>query len=153
MRQANTRILRLLLPILTGLPMVVGSVAYADDVASEASTTEAYTNQVLLTDFTKPDLNARWFVRNDNVMGGRSLGQMSIDAGIMTMTGRINTNGGGFTSVMMDVTKSSNQNETTLPTFKGARGLQLQIRASDTPVHRPWRLRVRDDEPRRRGIN
>jgi hypothetical protein len=136
-----------MLAMLTGLP------ALGHTTLQEKENATA----VLLTDFTEPALNARWFARNDNVMGGRSIGQLSIDsadAGVMTMTGRINTNGGGFTSVMMDLSQSNRQSEEiNLPDLSGVIGVRLQVRASADPVHRPWRLRVRDDVPRQRGIN
>ena len=67
----------------------------------------------LLTDFTDADHNAGWRVVNDNVMGGRSIGELSFQTpegagmsagageGSMTFEGYINTNGGGFASVRL----------------------------------------------------
>ncbi|MEO1718158.1 MAG: CIA30 family protein, partial [Planctomycetota bacterium] len=87
------------------------------------------------------------------------LGEMSIDpggeggAGILTMTGDINLNGGGFTSVLMDASGRGDEADARLPDFAGVRGIRFRVRASDQPHHRPWRLRVEDDLPRRRGIN
>ena len=46
------------------------------------------------------DANApKWYVVNDNVMGGRSLGSFKIEKGILTLFGSTNTNGGGFASI------------------------------------------------------
>ncbi len=52
-----------------------------------------------LTDFETPEENSDWVVVNDNVMGGRSLGGSEFDSSVMTFSGYINTNGGGFSSV------------------------------------------------------
>ena len=43
--------------------------------------------------------NISWKIVNDNVMGGRSLGEAKIKDQTMTLSGSINLNGGGFTSV------------------------------------------------------
>ena len=47
-----------------------------------------------LTDFTSEDANRMWSIANDDVMGGRSLGEDTL-----IFEGEINTNGGGFASV------------------------------------------------------
>jgi hypothetical protein len=52
-----------------------------------------------LTDFSSAELNQRWSVVNDNVMGGRSLGRLAFDAGILIFEGEIDTDGGGFSSL------------------------------------------------------
>ncbi|MEO0409302.1 MAG: CIA30 family protein [Cyanobacteria bacterium P01_A01_bin.135] len=52
-----------------------------------------------LTDFEASDENESWSVVNDNIMGGRSLGGPEFDGAVMTFSGYINTNGGGFSSV------------------------------------------------------
>jgi len=110
----------------------------------------------LLTDFTDAASNERWYPRNDNVMGGKSPGELAIDAGadagdgrsgILTMSGRIDLDGGGFTSVLMDVAKGGE-----LPSFEGVRGIRFRVRADADP-HRPWRLRVEDGVRRPRFIN
>jgi hypothetical protein len=54
-----------------------------------------------LTDFDSNDTNQRWMVVNDNVMGGRSLGGLSFDAGTLIFEGEINTDGGGFSSLRL----------------------------------------------------
>ena len=45
--------------------------------------------------------NQRWSVVNDDVMGGRSHGGLSFDAGILIFEGEIDTNGGGFSSLRL----------------------------------------------------
>ena len=40
-----------------------------------------------------------WRAVNDNVMGGRSQGRVSIGNGFLVFEGAINTNGGGFASI------------------------------------------------------
>lgn len=54
-----------------------------------------------LTSFESGDSNKQWTVVNDNVMGGRSLGDLSFDDGILIFEGEINTDGGGFASLRL----------------------------------------------------
>jgi len=54
--------------------------------------------------FDTPEENGRWQVVNDNVMGGRSAGGMTFEGGRMIFEGAINTDGGGFSSVRLDMT-------------------------------------------------
>ncbi len=54
---------------------------------------------VLLTDFSAATSDFGWYVLNDNVMGGRSEGDFEQDQGLLTFSGRTNTNGGGFSSI------------------------------------------------------
>lgn len=44
-------------------------------------------------------LSGEWRTVNDNIMGGRSLGDGEIQNGVMVFAGSTNTNGGGFSSV------------------------------------------------------
>ena len=44
-----------------------------------------------------------WRVINDGVMGGRSSGGPKFADGVMVFEGHINTNGGGFSSIRLDV--------------------------------------------------
>lgn len=55
-----------------------------------------------LTDFSTSQ-QRNWVTVNDNVMGGRSVGGASYQGSHMVFSGRINTNGGGFSSVRMGV--------------------------------------------------
>jgi len=54
-----------------------------------------------LTDFESDAANQRWSVVNDDVMGGRSLGGLSFDAGLLIFEGRTDTDGGGFSSLRL----------------------------------------------------
>lgn len=54
-----------------------------------------------LTDFDSDRANQRWLVVNDDVMGGRSFGGLSFDAGILIFEGETNTDGGGFSSLRL----------------------------------------------------
>ena len=54
---------------------------------------------LLLMDFTADRANLDWYVVNDNVMGGRSEGDFSVEQGELRFTGSTNTRGGGFSSI------------------------------------------------------
>ncbi len=54
-----------------------------------------------LADSEDAEANQRWLVVNDNVMGGRSLGGLSFEAGTLIFEGDINTDGGGFSSLRL----------------------------------------------------
>ena len=54
-----------------------------------------------LADFDCDEANQRWLVVNDDVMGGRSHGGLSFDAGILIFEGAIDTDGGGFSSLRL----------------------------------------------------
>lgn len=54
-----------------------------------------------LTDFDSDDANQRWQAVNDDVMGGQSVGGPSFDDGVLVFEGRINTDGGGFSSLRL----------------------------------------------------
>ncbi len=57
----------------------------------------------LVADFTDPAANARWRTINDDVMGGRSKGDVRFEDAAMVFAGDINTNGGGFSSVRLEL--------------------------------------------------
>ncbi len=88
-----------------------------------------------LFDFNNID-EASWQVVNDGVMGGRSKGFVSIEAGAMQFTGTLVTRGGGFTSVR--VFKSLD--------IDGYDGLELRVRGGG----RTFEVAV-DDGTRFRG--
>ena len=54
-----------------------------------------------LADFDDPGANERWTMRNDDVMGGRSIGGVRFEDSAMVFSGNIDTNGGGFSSVRL----------------------------------------------------
>jgi len=45
------------------------------------------------------DAPNRWVVVNDGVMGGRSMGELNEDGGVVRFSGNISTNGGGFSLI------------------------------------------------------
>ena len=64
------------------------------DVSASPAATEAE-----LADFGTEQGDPGWYVVNDNVMGGRSDGDFTIDEGELRFAGRTNTDGGGFSSI------------------------------------------------------
>jgi len=56
---------------------------------------------VTIADFSTDEGNEQWLVVNDNVMGGRSLGDRSFADDTMIFSGSINTDGGGFSSLRL----------------------------------------------------
>ena len=52
-----------------------------------------------LTNFSATPNEPRWQIVNDTVMGGRSNSAFEIADEMLTFTGRLNTNGGGFASI------------------------------------------------------
>jgi hypothetical protein len=84
--------------------------------------------ELMLTDFTdSSDLG--WYVMNDNVMGGRSEGGFELEQGIMSFTGRTNTDGGGFSSIRTQAMRLDLSNYT---------GIQLQLQGDGRRY--TWRL-------------
>ena len=61
---------------------------------------------VRLTDFAVDAENGSWFIVNDNVMGGKSSGGPTFADSAMTFEGQINTDGGGFSSVRVDLSSA-----------------------------------------------
>lgn len=57
------------------------------------------TSEGVITDFTESSPDLRWFVVNDNVMGGQSEGSFKQIEGKLTFSGNTNTDGGGFSSI------------------------------------------------------
>ena len=134
-----------------GCPLCAASKG-SDAAPGDASSTPAPA-ATLLTDFGDPNHNARWRVVNDNVMGGRSIGELSFQpaapdaddsvasGGTLTFEGFINTNGGGFASVRLPLPPDA---------LVGASAIRLTLQSD----HRNIYLRVDDDRPHRgRNIN
>lgn len=71
-------------------------------------------------DFRTETVAQQWRAVNDGVMGGLSSGGPNFDAGHMTFSGVINTNGGGFSSVR----SSAKPGELT-----GTDGLSLRVKS------------------------
>ncbi len=85
------------------------------------------------TDFEDADANRRWQMVNDNVMGGRSLGDVTFAESVMTFTGSINTNGGGFSSVRLRLREGE---------LDGVTAVRLRVKSDG----RPYRLLLEDDQ-------
>ncbi|MEM9110924.1 MAG: CIA30 family protein [Planctomycetota bacterium] len=54
---------------------------------------------MILEDFADDEVADRWVTVNDGVMGGKSTGGPSFEDGIVTFSGKTNTDGGGFSSI------------------------------------------------------
>lgn len=84
--------------------------------------------ELMLTDFTvSSDLG--WYVVNDNVMGGRSEGGFDQGQGILSFSGRTNTDGGGFSSIRTQAMRLDLSNYT---------GIRLHLRGDGRRY--TWRL-------------
>ena len=64
-----------------------------------SSTAQAESRVLNLESFATASGDLDWRVVNDNVMGGRSVGDYAIAGGALDFRGRTNTNGGGFSSL------------------------------------------------------
>ena len=103
-------------PLLLAAALAVGGCATPpDDTAPTAPTAMADSTQTL---FTFDDDDESWTIQNDGVMGGRSTGSYEIDGGTLTFTGDVVTQGGGFTSVLIDHDAD----------LSGTDGLELRVR-------------------------
>ena len=89
-----------------------------------------------LTDFDSADANQQWLVVNDDVMGGKSLGQLSFGTGTLIFGGEINTDGGGFSSVRLPLQPQTLSNHD-----------RIEFRAR--PDDRSYTLILDDDRPAR----
>lgn len=58
---------------------------------------------VRITDFALDTEVVAWFVVNDDVMGGRSAGSLDFTDSAAQFTGSINTDGGGFSSIRVNL--------------------------------------------------
>ena len=118
------------------LVLAVGgcSAAPPADSPEPASTAMADSTQTL---FTFDDAAESWTIQNDGVMGGRSKGSFEIDGGTLTFTGDVVTQGGGFTSVLVDRDAD----------LSGTDGLELRVRGGG----RTFEVEVDDGTRDRRG--
>ncbi|MCU0619122.1 MAG: CIA30 family protein [Gemmatimonadaceae bacterium] len=74
---------------------------------------------ISLFTFDRPD-ETDWTVVNDGVMGGRSVGRVSIEGGTLRFTGTLVTQGGGFT-----LTRAPRHAD-----LRGTTALELRVRGS-----------------------
>ncbi|MEM1127502.1 MAG: CIA30 family protein [Bacteroidota bacterium] len=93
------------------------------------------TGSMMLFDFEAPN-EAAWQVVNDGVMGGLSEGYFTVEDGVLTFTGTLVTQGGGFTSVR--IARPIN--------LEGYDGVELRVRGGG----RTFEVQV-DDNARYRG--
>ncbi len=84
---------------------------------------------LLLTDFTANSSDLGWYVVNDDVMGGRSSGGFTLEAGALHFSGSTNTNGGGFSSIRTAPVSLDLSNQA---------GIRLQLRGDGRRY--TWRL-------------
>ncbi|MEM6560589.1 MAG: CIA30 family protein [Planctomycetota bacterium] len=96
--------------------------------------TNGFEERDRFTDFDDADANARWRMVNDDVMGGRSIGDIEFGDGVMRFYGLISTNGGGFSSVRLRVEPG---------TLAGAEAIVLRVKSDG---RQPYRLMVIDDQ-------
>ena len=74
------------------------------------------------------DSLGRWMVVNDGVMGGRSVGGLQQDGGVVRFAGTINTNGGGFSLIRTATLRSGQPLREAL---SQAAYLQFRIRSAN----------------------
>ncbi|WP_265587135.1 CIA30 family protein [Sphingomicrobium arenosum] len=86
-----------------------------------------------IADFSDPVERARWEVVNDGVMGGLSRGRLSDGDGVMTFSGEIVTDGGGFSSIRRALSPSD---------LAGADRVVVQMRGDG----RAYELTLRSDQ-------
>ena len=72
------------------------------DTAPPAATGGAAAPDSAMTLFPFDADAAPWSIQNDGVMGGDSRGSVAVDGGTLTFTGDVVTEGGGFTSALVD---------------------------------------------------
>jgi len=109
--------------------------------AASAEPTATAQQCVRLTDFATDAETQAWFVVNDNVMGGQSSGGPTFVESAMVFEGVINTDGGGFSSVRLEL--GSN----TLTGFS-----ELRVRARTDG--RPYKITLEDSlETRDRRVS
>ena len=74
---------------------------------------------ITLFTFDRPD-DTDWTIVNDGVMGGRSVGRVAVEGGVLRFTGTLVTQGGGFT-----LTRAPRRADLT-----GTTALELRVRGS-----------------------
>jgi hypothetical protein len=119
-------------PVPTTTPAVGVSTTELEPDESTTPTTSAGGDQpvdtrcVRLADFTTAE---SWLIVNDGVMGGKSIGEGALDNGVLTFSGVINTDGGGFSSVRgaVGVDVAADATEFRLHVRTDGRRYELQI--------------------------
>ena len=85
-----------------------------------------------IADFSKGE-TVEWRTVNDNVMGGRSVGDFEVGDSTLNFKGRTNTNGGGFSSIRASAQSLD---------LEGATGFRLKLRGDGRKY--TFRLRKRN---------
>jgi hypothetical protein len=87
----------------------------------------------VIVDFADLEEARAWRIVNDNVMGGRSIGDAGLTGDHMVFTGSTNTNGGGFASVRraMGADTLAGHDTFVLEVKQDGRGYQLTARTSE----------------------
>lgn len=89
----------------------------------------------IIADFSSAEEAARWSEQNDNVMGGRSTGGPSFEAGHLTFAGFTNMDGGGFSSIR---TRGANK------AFAEADAVRLTLKPDERNYQLSFRTTARD---------
>lgn len=92
-----------------------------------------------------------WQAVNDGVMGGRSSGGPSFNAGVMRFAGQINTNGGGFSSVRAYVEPGWLVETSGISLRVRTDGRQYQLTLRSDALYRGRRVAFRADIPKTRA--
>ena len=85
-----------------------------------------------IADFSKGE-TVEWRTVNDNVMGGRSVGDFEVGDSTLNFKGRTNTNGGGFSSIRASAQSLD---------LEGATGFRLKLKGDGRKY--TYRLRNRN---------
>lgn len=83
---------------------------------------------------------SRWFIVNDGVMGGRSLGDGSIVDGVLSFSGTIETDGGGFSSVRSALAADALDSATSVRLRIRTDGRSYELQADDAIEGRSRRV-------------
>lgn len=77
----------------------------------------------------EPDFLSPWYIINDNVMGGESIGSIAQQSGVIKFSGIISLeNNGGFSSTLVPIKKLGKNLSTLAIDFQGD-GRRYQVRA------------------------
>ncbi len=90
-------------PAPTTVPEVSSTSPDQSEPNNQDTTPAASSSCIRLASFDTREGNDLWQVVNDDVMGGRSLGDLSFTDTSMVFAGAINTDGGGFSSLRLQL--------------------------------------------------
>lgn len=103
--------------------------AQADMTADTQAETMTCTT---ITEHADSDASNPWRTVNDGVMGGRSSGGSHLSGGVLEFAGETNTNGGGFSSIRMEVPRGAMAGADHLKVYmnRDARSYSLTLRTN-----------------------